>query len=69
MKNNCFDIEKVYFQMDTTRKGYFDRYDFKLYLIENKNQFGNINEEEIDMIMSYFDRQGLGRVMFDDFTS
>lgn len=69
MKNNCFDIEKVYFQLDTTRKGYFDRYDFKLYLIENKDQFGNINEDEIDMVMSFFDRQGLGRVMFDDFTS
>jgi hypothetical protein len=37
MKNNCFDIEKVYFQLDKTRKGYFDRYDFKIYLIENKD--------------------------------
>ena len=55
MKNNCFDIERVYFQLDSMRKGYFDRYDLKLFLIENKEKFGTIIEDEIDFIMSFFD--------------
>lgn len=69
MKNNCFDIERVYFQLDSMRKGYFDRYDLKLFLIENKEKFGTIIEDEIDFIMSFFDLQGLSRVVFDDFVS
>ena len=69
MKNNCFDIERVYFQLDSSRKGFFDRYDLKLFLIENKDKFGQIIEDEIDMLMSFFDRKGLGRVLFDDFVS
>jgi len=69
MRNNCFDIERVYFSLDQGRKGFFDRFDFKVYLMENQSAFGAIREDEMDMLMSYFDRTGQGRVQFDDFVS
>lgn len=67
MRNNCFDIERVYFQLDQGRKGFFDRFDFKVYLMENQSLFGGVHEDEVDMLMSFFDRTGQGRVQFDDF--
>lgn len=69
MKNNCYDCERIYFQLDQSRKGFFDRFDFKLYLIENQSLFGPLHDDEMDMMMSYFDRTGQGRVQFDDFVS
>lgn len=36
MKNNCYDIERVYFELDKARKGHFNRFDLKMYMIENK---------------------------------
>ena len=34
MRNNCYDIERVYFSLDQARKGFFDRFDMKVYLYE-----------------------------------
>ena len=69
MKNNCYDCERIYFQLDVNRKGFFDRCDFKLYLLENGANFGPVHDDEMDMLMSFFDRTGRGRIQFDDFVS
>ena len=68
MKNNCFDIERIYFSLDEPRKGFFDRNDLKVYMMQNGVRLGTVHEHEIDLIMSYFDRSGNGRVKFDQFT-
>ena len=67
MKNNCYDIERVYFSMDQARKGFIDRFDLKLYLVEHGTRMATIHEHEIDLIMNFFDRSGQGRVHFEDF--
>lgn len=72
MNSNCYDIESVYFEMDKARKGYVDRSDFKLFMINNSasNQeprFGIINEEDLNYIMFYFDSKSNGRIEFKDF--
>ena len=71
MKSNCYDIESVYFEMDKARKGYVDRFDFKLFIINNsasgqEPRFGVINEEDLDYIMYYFDSKSNGRIEFKD---
>lgn len=66
MKNNCYDIEAVYFQLDQSRKGFFDRYDLRVFVLENG---GSFTEEELNLMMSFFDRSALGMVRFDDFIS
>ena len=55
MKNNCYDIERVYFELDKSRKGHFNRSDLKIYMMENGVRLGKMHEEEIDLIMNYFD--------------
>ena len=67
MKNNCFDIERVYFELDRPRKGYFDRSDLKVYMMENGVRLGKVHENEIDLLISFFDRTGTGQVKFDNF--
>jgi len=67
MKNNCYDIERVYFELDRTRKGYFDRHDLKIYMMTNGVKLGLMHEQEIDLIMNYYDRRQIGRVKFDEF--
>lgn len=69
MYNNCYDIERIYFAMDQARKGSIDRFDIKLYLVEKGHSGADrFSEEDIDYIMSYFDK-GIGRILFDDFVS
>lgn len=67
MRNNCYDIERVYFELDKPRKGYFDRSDLKVYMMENGVKLGTIHEFEIDLLISFFDRSGSGQVKFDQF--
>jgi Ca2+-binding EF-hand superfamily protein len=67
MQNNCWDIERVYFELDKTRRGYFDRNDMKVYMLENGVKLHAGHEHEIDLVMNYFDRRQLGRVTFDEF--
>lgn len=72
MNSNCYDIESVYFEMDKPRKGYVDRFDFKIFMMNNSTgsqepRFGVINEEDLDYIMFYFDSKSNGRIEFKDF--
>ena len=69
MKNNCYDIERVYFSMDQARKGHFNRFDLKLYLVEQGTRMATLHEHELDLLMSFFDRSGQGRVKFEEFVS
>ena len=51
--------------MDQSRKGFFDRYDLRVFVLENG---GNFTEEELNLLMSFFDKSAAGMVRFDDFT-
>ena len=66
MKNNCYDIESIYFKLDQSRKGFFDRYDLRVFILENGGQF---TDEELNLVMSFFDKSAAGMVRFDEFTS
>ena len=67
MKNNCYDIEGVYFSLDKARKGHFNRFDLKMYMIDNGVRLGTIHESEIDLLMNFFDRSNNGQIKFNDF--
>ena len=55
--------------MDQARKGYFDRFDLKLYLVEHGTRINTIHDNEIDLLMYFFDRSGQGHVMFEEFST
>ena len=69
MKANDYKIEKVFFEMDQARKGYFDKYDLKTYLVENGTDIKTLRDQEIRLIMNFFDVSGEGRVKLDDFAN
>lgn len=68
MKNNCYDIERVYFELDFSRKGFFNRSDLKVYMMQNGVKLQPAHEVELDLLMNYFDRRQQGRVTFEEFT-
>lgn len=68
MKNNCFDIECIYFQLDLARKGFFTRSDLKVFMMQNGVKLQPAHDKQFDLLMNYFDRRQCGRVSFEEFT-
>lgn len=68
MRNNCYDIERVYFELDQARKGYFCLNDLKIYMMQNGVKVQPKHTSDLNLLMNYFDRRSVGRVSFEDFT-
>lgn len=50
--------------MDDTKDFYLDRYEFEWALVENGHR---LSPAEMERLFKYFDRNGDGRVSYDEF--
>ena len=64
-KANCFDFERIFFELDKNRKGYFEKEDLKEYLEKNSYLF-KISDQDIGMLFTFFDRKEEGQIRLDD---